>query len=48
MQLKQAQRLVTAHAAVSHIFNWGRNLVRAQCYRELRIAAFAEWARAVA
>jgi putative transposase len=44
----QAQRFVTAHAAVSNLFNLGRHLVRAQHYRDLRISAFEEWGRAVA
>jgi len=44
----QAQRFVTAHAAVSNLFNLGRHLVRAQHYRNLRISVFAEWSRAVA
>jgi len=44
----QAQRFVTAHAAVSNLFNLGRHLIRAQHYRNLRISAFAEWSRAVA
>ena len=44
----QAQRFVTAHAAVSNLFNLSRNLVRAQHYRDLRMSAFAEWSRAVA
>lgn len=39
----QAQRFVTAHAAVSNLFNLGRHLVTAQHYRELRVSAFAEW-----
>ena len=46
--LGQAQRFVTAHAAVSNLFNLGRHLVRAQHYRDLRIIAFSEWSRAVA
>ena len=46
--IRQAQRLVTAHAAVSNLFNLGRHLVRAQHYRDLRISAFADWERAVA
>ena len=45
---RQAQRFVTAHAAVSNLFNLGRHLVRAQHYRDLRIGAFEEWSRAVA
>ncbi len=44
----QAQRFVTAHAAVHNLFNLGRHLVRAQHYRDLRISAFGEWGRAVA
>ena len=46
--VRQAQRFVTAHAAVSNLFNLGRHLVKAQHYRNLRVAAFAEWSRAVA
>ena len=45
---RQAQRFVTAHAAVQNMFNLGRHLVRAQHYRDLRIGAFSEWSRAVA
>jgi putative transposase len=44
----QAQRFVTAHAAVSNLFNLGRHLVRAEHYRNLRVSAFTEWSRAVA
>ena len=44
----QAQRFVTAHAAVSNLFNLGRHLVRAEHYRDLRVSAFEEWSRAVA
>jgi putative transposase len=46
--MKQAQRFVTAHAAVSNLFNMGRHLIRAQHYRDLRVSAFVEWERAVA
>ena len=46
--MKQAQRFVTAHAAIQRLFNLGRHLVRAQHHRNLRISAFAEWSRAVA
>ena len=46
--VRQAQRFVTAHAAVSTLFNLGRHLVPAQRYRDLRVSAFAEWSRAVA
>ena len=45
---RQAQRFVTAHAAVQNLFNLGRHLVRAQHYRDLRVSAFTEWSRAVA
>jgi putative transposase len=44
----QARRFVTAHAAVSNLFNLGRPLVRAQHYGNLRMNAFAELSRAVA
>ena len=46
--MKQAQRFVTVHAAVSNLFNPGRHMVRAQHYRDLRVSAFGEWSRAVA
>ncbi len=46
--MKQAQRFVTAHAAVHNLFNLGRHLVRAKHYRNLRVSAFTEWSRAVA
>ena len=46
--MRQAQRFVTAHAAVSNLFNLGRHLIRAHHYRDLRISAFSEWSRAVA
>ena len=46
--VRQAQRFVTAHAAVSNLFNLDRHLVRAQHYRDLRMSAFGEWSRAVA
>ncbi|MCX2973571.1 IS6 family transposase [Halieaceae bacterium IMCC8485] len=46
--VRQAQRFLGAHAAVSNLFNLGRHLVGAQHYRDLRIAAFGEWGRAVA
>jgi putative transposase len=44
----QAQRFVTAHAAVSNLFNLGRHLVRAGHYRSRRVSAFDRWAEAVA
>jgi putative transposase len=43
----QAQRFVTAHAAVQNLFNLGRHLVRAEHYRDLKVGAFEEWGRAV-
>ncbi|MCP5203927.1 MAG: IS6 family transposase [Pseudomonadales bacterium] len=46
--IRQAQRFVTAHAAVQNLFNLGRHLLRAQHYRDLRVSAFGEWSRAVA
>jgi putative transposase len=46
--VRQAQRFLDAHAAVSNLFNLGRHLVRAEHYRDLRISAFGEWSRAVA
>ena len=46
--MAQAQRFVTAHAAVQNLFNLGRHLVKAQHYRDLRISAFEEWGRVVA
>ncbi|MEH6584353.1 MAG: DDE-type integrase/transposase/recombinase [Halioglobus sp.] len=45
--VRQAQRFLGAHAAVSNLFN-GRHLVRTEHYRNLRMSAFAEWSRAVA
>ena len=46
--VRQAQRFLDAHAAVSNLFNLGRHLVRAEHYRDLRMSAFGEWSRAVA
>ena len=46
--VRQAQRFLGFHAAVSNLFNLGRHLVRAGQYRNLRMSAFAEWSRAVA
>ena len=46
--IRQAQRFVSAHAAVQNLFNLSRHLVGAQNYRDLRISAFGEWSRAVA
>jgi putative transposase len=46
--IRQAQRFVTAHAAIQNLFNLGRHLVSANHYRDLRVSAFTEWSRAVA
>jgi putative transposase len=46
--LRQAQRFLGAHAAISNLFNLGRHLVSADHYRDLRVSAFSEWNRAVA
>ena len=46
--VRQAQRFLGAHAAVSNLFNLGRHLVGAQHYRDLRVSAFNEWSRAIA
>jgi putative transposase len=46
--MRQSQRFLGAHAAVSNLFNLGRHKVGAQHYRKLRISAFTEWSMAVA
>jgi putative transposase len=46
--MKQAQRFLGAHAAVSNLFNLGRHLVKAEHYRDLRASAFGEWSSVVA
>ena len=46
--VRQAQRFLGVHAAVSNLFNLGRLLVRAEHHRDLRMSAFTEWERAVA
>ena len=46
--IQQAQRFVSAHAAVQNLFNLSRHQVAAQHYRYLRISAFGEWSMAVA
>jgi putative transposase len=46
--MRQAQRFVTAHAAIQNLFNLGRHLVRAEHYRDLRVSAFNEWSMATA
>jgi putative transposase len=44
---KQAQRFLSAHAAVYNLFNLGRHLLSAKHYRALRLRAFASWKAAV-
>ncbi len=46
--VRQAQRFLGTHAAVSNLFNLGRHLVRAEHYRNLRTSALNQWRRAVA
>ena len=46
--VRQAQRFLGTHAAVSNLFNLRRHLVKAEHYRNLRVSAFSEWSRAVA
>jgi putative transposase len=46
--VRQAQRFLGAHAAVSNLFNLGRHLINAEHYGNLRIGAFVDWNRAVA
>jgi len=46
--IMQTRKFVTAHAAVSNLFNLSRHQVRAEHYRGLRTGAFNEWSRAVA
>jgi len=45
--IRQAQRFVTAHAAVCNLFNIGRHMVSANHYRSLRISAFSEAGRSL-
>jgi putative transposase len=44
----QAQRFLSAYAAVYNLFNLGRHLVGAEHYRNLRISALNEWVVVVA
>jgi putative transposase len=46
--VRQAQRFLGALAAVANLFNLGRQLIKAEHYRDLRMSAFEEWGRAVA
>ena len=45
---RQAQRFLSAHAAVYNLFNLGRHLISAKNYRLLRQRAFASWEYATA
>ena len=44
--MRQAQRFLSAHAAVYNLFNLGRHLVSAENYRFFRRRAFASWEKA--
>ena len=44
----QTTQFLGTHAAVANLFNLGRQLVKAEHYRNLRISAFADWERTVA
>lgn len=46
--MQQAQRFLSAHAAVYNLFNLGRHLVSAENYRYFRLRAFATWEKVVA
>ena len=45
--VKQAQKFLGAHAAVSNPFNLGRHLIKAEHYRDLRVSAFSEFSEFV-
>ena len=40
--VKQAQRVLGVHAAVSNLLNLGRHQVSAEQYRDLRVSVFGE------
>ena len=46
--MHQAQRFLSAHAAIHNLFNLGRHLISAENYRHFRLRAFASWEKAVA
>jgi len=46
--MAQAQRFLSAHAAMYNLFNLGRHLVSAETYRYFRLRAFASWEKAAA
>jgi putative transposase len=41
--MKQGQRFLNVHAAVSNLFNLGRHLTTAKNYRKFRDNSFSEW-----
>jgi putative transposase len=41
--MKQGQRFLNVHAAVSNLFNSGRHLTTAKNYRKFRDNSFSEW-----
>jgi putative transposase len=46
--VRQAQRFLSTHAAVSNLFNLGRHLMSAEYYRLFRQRAFVSWKHAAA
>jgi len=46
--VEQAQRFLSARAAVYNLFNLGRHLVSARNYRYFRLRAFMSWGKSVA
>ena len=44
----QAHRFLGVHSAVYNRFNWGRHMVRARDYRDLRHRAFVSWIQVTA
>jgi putative transposase len=46
--MHQAQRFLSAHAAVYNLFNLDRHLLPAEIYRYFRLRAFSTWEKVVA
>ena len=44
--VEQAQRFLSAHAAVYNLFNLGRHLISVENYRYFRLRAFMSWRNA--
>lgn len=42
-QMKTLQTFASVHANAHNLFNLERHLVDRRCYRERRLAAYAEW-----